>query len=188
MHVSIRKRSQPVDEPARLLLVGVTKLGEGDVAKGRQLGARPDGTRDVAGTSVLCLVLVGHATRDGGGGDVELVGLLRDVVLGEDGGETAEAGGLDGVHTGVEEGAVHRLDHVGPGEGEHLVAALEGRATEVIRAQVETLYECAESTVENDDPFADCFGVRLACHDPTTLLGRGIFSGFPQCSGHVAIV
>ena len=177
-----------VDQSARLLLVGIAQFGEGDVAERGQLGARPDGTRHVAGSSVLRLVLVRHAACDGGGGHVQFVCLLGDVVLGENGGETAEAGGLDGIHAGIQEGAVHRLDHVGTCEGEHLVAALERRSAEVVRTQVESLHERAERPVENDDPFADCFCVRLACHDPTTLLGQPIFRGVPPCRGRVPIV
>ena len=46
-------------------------------------------------------------------------------------------------------------DDVGPGEAEHLVAALELGAAEVVGRQVEALDEGAEGAVEDDDALVD---------------------------------
>ena len=96
---------------------------------------------------------VGHLAGDAGGGDVELVGPLGDAVLAErDGEERPERGRLDHVDADLEEGVVHPGDDVGPGDDEHLVAALEGLAAEVVRAQPEHLHVGAEGAVVDDDP------------------------------------
>ena len=149
------------EQPAGLLLVGVAQVGEADVAEARQLGARADRAGDVAGAAVGG-VAVGDLAGDAGGGDVELVGLVGDVVLGEDGGEAAEAGRLDGVDADVEERRVHPGDDVGPGEAEHLVAPLERRAAEVVGREVETLDVGAEGAVEDDHPLVHGIEVALA--------------------------
>ena len=119
-----------------LFVVRVAQFGKADVAEARQLRARPDRAGDVAGASIGGEA-VGDLPGDAGGSDVELVGLLADVVLGEHGGEGAEARRLDGVDPGGEERLVHAGDHVGSGEAEHLVAALEGEPTEVVGTEVE---------------------------------------------------
>ena len=46
-------------------------------------------------------------------------------------------------------------DEVGPGEHEHLVAALEGVTTEVVGAEVELLHVGAEGAVVDHDPLGD---------------------------------
>ena len=138
------------EQPAGLLLVGVAQLGEADVAEARELRAGADRAGDVAGPAVGGVV-VGDLAGDAGGGDVELVGLVGDVVLGEHGREAAEAGRLDGVDADVEERRVHAGDDVGAGEAEHLVAALERGAAEVVGGEVETLDVRAERAVEDDD-------------------------------------
>ena len=46
-------------------------------------------------------------------------------------------------------------DEVGPGEHEHLVAALEGVTTEVVRGEVELLHVGAEGAVVDHDPLGD---------------------------------
>ena len=104
-----------LEQPPRLLLVGVAQLGEADVTERRQLGARADRAGHVAGRPS------GAAARrpppgDAGRGHVERVGLVGDPVLGEHGAERAEGGRLDHVDADGEEVVVHRGDDVGPGE------------------------------------------------------------------------
>ena len=152
-----------LEQSVRLLVVGVAQLGEADVAEARQLRAGSDRPGDVAGAPVGGEA-VGDLPGDAGGGDVELVGPVADVVLGEHGGERAEAGRLDGVDPDGEERLVHAGDDVGPGEAEHLVAALEGEPTEVVAAEVERLDVRAERAVEHDDPLVHGVEVGLLHH------------------------
>ena len=151
--VELRLDEEQVDaaleEAVGLHLVGVAQLGEADLAERGELGARADR----AGHQPA--VAVGHLAGDAGGGHVELVGPLGDVVLAERDGEGAEAGGLDDVDADVEEGVVHPGDDVGPGDDEQLVAALEGLAAEVVGAQVEGLDVGAEGAVVDDDALVD---------------------------------
>ena len=156
------------EQPVRLLLVGVAQLGEPDVAEARQLRARTDRAGHVAGPAVGGVV-VGHLAGDARRGDVELVGLVGDVVLGEDGREAAEARRLDGVDTDVEERGVHAGDDVGPGEAQHLVAALERDAAEVVGTEVEALHVRAERPVEDDDALVHRFEVGLRRHGAPRL-------------------
>ena len=116
-------------------------------------------------------VVVGDLAGDAGGGDVELVGLVGDVVLVEHRREAAEARRLDGVDADVEERGVHAADDVGPGEAQHLVAALERGAAEVVGGQVEALDVRPEGAVEDDDPFGDGIEVGLPGHCPLNATG-----------------
>ena len=59
---------------------------------------------------------------------------------------------------------MHARDHVRAGEGQHLVAALEARTAEVVGAEVETLDERAEGSVEHDNPLTDCIEIGLTGH------------------------
>ena len=86
--------------------------------------------------------------------------------------EAAEAGRLDGVDADVEERGVHPGDDVGPGEAEHLVAALERGAAEVVGRQVEALHVGAERAVEDDDPSLHRVEVGLCCHGRHKATGR----------------
>ena len=192
MHVSMRNRSTPPSSrPARLLLVGVAQLGEADVAEARQLRAGTDRAGDVAGPAVGGVV-VGDLAGDAGRGDVELVGLVGDVVLGEHGREAAEARRLDGVDADVEERRVHAGDDVGPGEAQHLVAALERGAAEVVGGEVEALHVRAERAVEDDDALVHRVEVGLRAMDARGYApgAAGPAARHPAvgCPRHVAIV
>src|SRR5262249_58976946 len=94
--------------------VALTQLAEGDRAERGELGARADGADHPAGTlrgRVPSRDLLG----DAGGRLVDLVGLLRDAVLGEDDREGPERRRLDGVDADVEERPGHLGDDGGPG-------------------------------------------------------------------------
>ena len=80
-------------------------------------------------------------------------------------------GRLDHVDADLEERVVHVRDHVGAGEHEHLVAALEVGAAEVVGAEVEVLDVGAERAVEDDDALGDGVEVGLGGHDLTSLRG-----------------
>ena len=151
------------EQAVRLFLVGVAQLGEADVAEARQLRAGPDRAGDEAGPAVGGVV-VGDLAGDARRGDVEVVGAVGDVVLGEHGREAAEAGRLDGVDADVEERRVHAGDDVGTGQAQHLVAALERGAAEVVGGQVESLHVRAERAVEHDDAPVHCLEVGLRRH------------------------
>ena len=109
-------------------------------------------------------VAVGDLAGDARGGDVELVGAVGDVVLGEHRAEAAEAGRLHGIDADVEEGGVHAGDDVGPGEAQDLVAALERLPAEVVGREVETLHVGAEGAVEDDDALVHRLEVGLRSH------------------------
>ena len=59
---------------------------------------------------------------------------------------------------------MHRSDHIGSRETQHLVTAFERGATKVIRAEIEILDECAEGAIEHDDPLIDRLQVGLWAH------------------------
>ena len=63
----------------------------------------------------------------------------------------AERVGLDDVDTELAVGAVELLDHVGPGDAEDLVAALELRTAEVVGREVLLLQPGAGGAVVDDD-------------------------------------
>ena len=160
-----------LEQTAGLDLVGVAELGEVDVAEARKFCARSDRAPDVSSPAVGG-VAVRNLASDPCGGDVQVVGTIGDVVLGEDGGEAAEAGGLDGIDADVEERSVHGGDDVGPREAQHLVAAFEGLPAEVVGRQVESLHVRAEGTVEDDDPLGHGIEIRLLRHGVPRLLAR----------------
>ena len=65
---------------------------------------------------------------------------------------------------------MHLFDDIRSSEAQHLVAALEAGASEVVWTEVQTLHERAEGTIKNDDPLTHCLEIRLATHDGYTLL------------------
>ena len=94
---------------------------------------------------------VGDAPRDARRGERQLVGAVGDAVLGEHDRERAEGVGLDDVDPDVEERAVQRVDDVGLGDDQDLVATLEGGAAEVVGAQMLELEVGAGGAVEDED-------------------------------------
>ena len=139
------------------------------MAEAGQLGAWPHASCHITRASVG-FETVGNASCNGSGGNIQLVRLFRNVVFGENGGETAETGGLNCVDACFQECGVHGFNHIGTSETQHLVAALERGAAKVVCNKVEVLNEGAKSTIKNNDSFADGFCVGLATHDPSTLL------------------
>ncbi len=152
-----------LQQTARLLFVGVPESDEADVTDGRQLRPGPDRAGHVAWPPVA-----GPAGRDllgdAGRRHVQRVGPIGDAVLLQHGAERAEAGRLDHVHAHREEVVVHGGDDVRPGQAQHLVAALELRAAEVVRREVEPLDEGAEGAVEHDQAVVDRIEVVLDRH------------------------
>ena len=74
-----------------------------------------------------------NGASDTGSGHVDLVGPIGDAVLLQDGGKAPERVRLDDVDAHCEERRVQIGDDIGPSEHEHLVAALECGAAEIIR-------------------------------------------------------
>ena len=140
-------------QPRDLGLVAVAQRDEVDLTERRQLRAgadRPDDPAGPVGRGVARRHLLGDAGRL----LVDLAGALRDPVLRQHHREGAEGVGLDGVDANFEEAPVEIGDDLGPGHGQDLVAAFEGRAAEVLRAEVAGLEVGAGGAVEDDDPFA----------------------------------
>ena len=129
------------EQAPALDLVRVAEVGEADLAEGGELRAGPDRSGDEA------VVAARHLTGDLRGLEVDLVRLVGDAVLGERDGEGAERGRLDDVDTDLEERVVHLRDEIGPCEHEHLVAALELGATEVVTREALLLHVRAEGAV-----------------------------------------
>ena len=152
-HVELRLNQQQVDaaleQPERLLLVGLTELGVRDVpergelragAHGARHPARPLGRRE--------LVTDGAGQLGGPAGD--LAGAIGQPVLGQDDRGGAEGVGLDHVAADLVEGAVHLRHDVGPGLHEPLVAPLEVRPAEVVRAEPQHLQVGPHGAVEDE--------------------------------------
>ncbi len=139
-----------LDEPGGLELVVVPELRELDGTERREPGAGPDGADDEA-RPVGCGELGRDLLRDAGRGDVQVVGDVRDPVLGEDQRKCPEGRSLDRIHTGLEVLPVHPGDQIGPGEDEVLVATLELRTAEVLRTQVLGLHPGSEGAVQEQD-------------------------------------
>ncbi len=95
---------------------------------------------------------VGRLAGDAGGGDVDRVRPVGQVILGEDERGPAEGVGLDDVGPGLEVAAVDRGDDVRAGQVQVLVAALERFAAEVGGAEVSGLDGRAHGAVEAEDP------------------------------------
>ncbi len=158
-----------LEQAVHLHLVGVAEVGEGDVAEGRHLGAGPDRAGHEAGV-VRGRDVVHDLAGQAGRGDVQLVGPVGEVVLGEGDGEGAEGVGLHHVAAHVEVGGVELADGVGPGDHEELVAALQVRATEVVGGEVEALEEGPRRPVVDDDAFVH--EIEEPCHPQR--LPRGV--------------
>ncbi len=139
-----------VHEAAHLHAVGVTQFFEGGVAERRQLRPRPDGAGDPP-RALLRRVVARHALRQLRRLEVQLVGHVRDLVLGEHDGRAAERVGLDHVAPDIEEARVNLLDRRRLTDEQVLRAALELRAAVVLQRQVLRLETRPHRAVEDDD-------------------------------------
>jgi len=109
------------------------------------------------------------------GGDRELLGALRDLVLDEHDRKRAEGVRLDDVDADLEEGPVKVPDHVRTREHEHLVAAFEGVAAEVVGAEIAKLQVRTGRAVEDDDALARNFEVGgIGGHDSASLVAPSL--------------
>ncbi len=139
-----------LEQRGGLDLVGVAQLGEADLPEAGRLGARAHG----AGHEALAVgggEVVGDLPGDAGVGERDLVGPVGHAVLAERDGEGAEGVRLDHVGAHLEVRRVQRGHGVGPGDGEVLVAALEGLTAEVVGRQVLGLQPGARGAVVDDD-------------------------------------
>ncbi len=93
---------------------------------------------------------------------VELEGLVAEAVLVEHQRGGPESVGLDDVGPGLEVASVHQAHHVGPGAAEHLVAAFELLAAEVLGTQIGVLHRRARGPVEHENALLERLEQRLA--------------------------
>jgi hypothetical protein len=66
------------------------------------------------------------------GGEVQLVGIVREAILGKHQFRSAEGIGLDHIRAGFEVSAMDAEHHIRPGAHEVLIAPFERRAAEVV--------------------------------------------------------
>ena len=142
-----------VQQAPGLDLEGVAQLGIADLAQRRQLGARPHRSGHPPGSPVSG-VAVGRLPGDAGRGQVDLVGLIGDAVLGQRHGERPEGSGFHRVHPQAQVQVVHPGDELGPGEAQQLVAALQVGAAEIILAERLFLDVGSEGAVVDENPLA----------------------------------
>ena len=151
------------DHRLGLHLVGVPQRGVADVTQRGQLGARPDAAQHEAGT-----IPGGGGIRGGPGDPRSGAGESGDPVSDAVFGQRAQVGpervGLDAVGSGVEVGGVDRRDHVGPGDVEDLVAALQ--PGEIVQGEVETLQHGAHPAVGHEDAVGQG-GAQISSHGRT---------------------
>ncbi len=157
-----------VDEPAHLLGVGVLQLIEGDGPEARVVHAPGDrqrsiGRPDRAGheprlSRIACAVLAREANRDLGRRYVQVIDLVAEAIVGLRDAVGVERVGLDDVGAGLEIGAVDLLDHVGAGDHQQVVIALqvvgmidEAPATVIRLAEAVALDHRPPRAVENED-------------------------------------
>ena len=136
------------EQPGRLLGEHVDELGERDLAEGGivaggQEPGRADRTRHEA-------VLAGRLAGDLRCLEVDLVRVLLEAPLGEFEPGRLEAVGLEHVGSGLEHRCVDALDHVGPVEHQHLVAAPGEPVVAFERQPFELLQRRAHSAVVDD--------------------------------------
>jgi cob(I)alamin adenosyltransferase len=151
------------EKTAGLFDVGISQVRECDVTEAGKFRSRSDRPRHEA-SAPIDFVIGRNASSNARGGNVQVEGLFRDLVLRENRGEAAETGSLQGVDSHVEKGSVHALDDIGPSGAQHLVAPFETRSAEVVGSEVETLNEGAECTVEHDHSFLQGVEVELSRH------------------------
>ena len=154
-HVELRLNEQQVDaaleQPERLLLVGVTEFGVRDVPERRELRARAHGARHPA-RPLGRRELVADGAGQLGGAAGDLAGAVGQPVLGQDDRGGAEGVGLDHVAADLVEGAVHLRHDVGPGLDEPLVAPLELGPAEVVGTEPQHLQVGPHGAVEDEHP------------------------------------
>lgn len=140
------------DQTGSLLGEGVAQVRVARVPEARQLGARSHRAEDPA-RLVGRGVLVSAAARDPRARLGELEDAVVDAVVAEVRPVGPEGVGLDAVDTDGEVRVVDRLDHVGAGDVEDLVAALE--PLEVVETEVGRLEHRAHRPVGDDDARGD---------------------------------
>ena len=144
-----------LDQPFRLLLIGVCKIIESNAAGDRnafgrrthRAGNKPRTLGSAEGVRLSAREL----RRD----PVEFPRLSFESVLCQHHRRRAEAIGLDNVGSGFEKAAMQLADLVRTGDDEIFVAAVEARAAEVARMKVHALDGGSGGAVEYNDPLRD---------------------------------
>ncbi len=160
-----------VDQTADLVGVRVPQGGVAGVAQRRQLGAGADAAEHPA-RPVRRGRLVGRLPGQRRAGLRVLVDPVRDAVLVQAGQVRVEGVRPDAVHAGVQVGRVDRLDHVRPGDVQHLVAALVPLEVTVHR-QVVRLQHRPHRPVGDDNAFGqDSAEIGTVGHGAPDVGGR----------------
>ena len=141
----------PSTRPFGLLVVVGDQIGERHAAgDGDRFGGGAHGARDKT-QSAGRGILVGSLARDFGRSQVQLVGLSSDSVFGEDDFGAAEAVRLDDIRPCFVIGAMNVDDDVGPRQDQIFIAALEGRAAEIVGGELTLLQHCSHGSVEHEN-------------------------------------
>ncbi len=165
------------DEVFRLLVVVPLQLFEGRIGQDRiaareQQARRADRSGDEA-RPFGCGVLVAGGAREPCRGDVQLPRLLPDAPLAQPVRRRLEGARLDHVASDLEERLVDRLDDVGAGEDQVVVAPLERPAAEILSGRVMALNVRPHRAVEHDHAARDRREVRGLGRAVGRLLGTG---------------
>ena len=135
------------EQAGRLLGEHLDQLGERDLAQRRVIaGGQEAGRADRAGDEPL---FSGRPAGDLRRFEVDLVGVGLEPPLGELQPRGLEGVSLEHVGAGFEHRRVDALDHVGPVEHQHLVAA-SGKLVVVLEGQLELLQRGAHPAVVDD--------------------------------------
>ncbi len=168
-------------QAGRVLLVGVPKLGEGDMAERGQLGARAYRAENPSGPLATGPVVHGLA-GDAGPGLRQLPDPVRDAVFAEVAQICPERVGGEAIHPGLEVAVVYRPDDVRPDDVQYLVAAL--MPGEVVERGGAALQHGAHRAVRDEQALADRRSQRrpapgVGGHSALSLSGGGRPGAWP---------
>jgi len=137
------------DQALGLFGEGIAQFIEADVPEGGQLGGGAHRAGHEAGF-LRGAVGIGHLAGQFGGALVDREGLILQVVFRQHGGGGPKGVGFDHIAAHLQELPVHRLHRIGAGEHQVFVAALQGRAAEILGAQIHLLQRGACGAVEHE--------------------------------------
>ncbi len=169
------------DQALRLFPEGRAHRVEIDVAEGGQFGGGSHGTGHEAwflGGAVLIRHLPGEFRRL----LVQGMGVILQAVFGQNDRGGTEGVGLDHIASRLQKLAMHRLNGIGPGDHQVLVATLQFQTAEVISRQIHLLQAGSGGPVEDEHgtswtvQVAEKTGIRHGC------------GGHRRCHGTLPVV
>ena len=119
------------------------------MAEGGQLRGGSDRAGHEAGL-FRGAVAIGHVAGQFSGPLVERESLVLDAVFGQHDRGGAEGVGFDHIGPHLQELAMHGLHGVRPGDHQVLVATLQGRAAEILGAEIHQLQRRAGGAIEHE--------------------------------------